>query len=49
MSRGSSRNAADYRDQLAERNSLLQHVYQTVEKIVGTEKVCRSWARQTWR
>jgi hypothetical protein len=29
----------DYRDQLSERNALLQTVYQTVDKIVGTDKV----------
>lgn len=38
-SRSNTRSNADYRDQLAERNTLLQTVYQTVDKIVGTVKV----------
>ena len=38
-SRSNTRSNADYRDQLSERNALLQTVYQTVDKIVGTDKV----------
>lgn len=37
-SRGSGRAAADYRDQLSERNSLLQSVYQAIDKAVGMDK-----------
>lgn len=37
-SRSSGRANADYRDQLSERNSLLQNVYQAIDKAVGMDK-----------
>jgi hypothetical protein len=40
--RSTHRSNADYREQLNERNTLLQEVYQTVDKITGTDKVSDS-------
>lgn len=37
--RTTSRLAAEHRDQLADRNSLLQTVYQSIDRIIGTDKV----------
>lgn len=37
-SRSTGRANADYRDQLSERNSLLQSVYQAIDKAVGMDK-----------
>lgn len=34
-----SRSAADLKDQLAERNALLQTVYQAIDRVVGSDKV----------
>ena len=38
-SRSTGRSTADYRDQLSERNALLQTVYLSIEKLTGTDRV----------